>query len=155
SYVIESMTNALEQQAEELLARIDAAGGTLAAIEGGIVQREIQAAAYAAQLAVDSGTSVVVGVNRYNPNPQFLSPNPLFQLDPEIERRQIERVQSVRASRSAEDWHRSLDAVSASARDGSNLLPPILAAVEARATVGEISDALRAAFGEYREAATW
>jgi len=75
----------------------------------------------------------------------------VLRIDPEIERRQVDRVRAVRASRDQAAWRASLDAVAAAARDGSNLVPPIIQAVEARATVGEISDALRAVFGEHRE----
>jgi methylmalonyl-CoA mutase N-terminal domain/subunit len=161
SYVIETTTNALEQQAEELLDRIDRAGGTIVAIESGLIQREIQASAYRAQLAVESGEAVVVGVNKYTDQGLGIrdlglaaTSHAVFQIDPEIERRQSERVQRVRASRSADQWRAALESVSGAARDGANLLPPILAAVEARATVGEISDALRAIFGEYTETST-
>ena len=75
-------------------------------------------------------------------------------MDPDVERRQIERVRAVRAGRSAAEWQQALDAVSTAARDGANLVPPIVAAVTAKATVGEIADALRRVFGEYREAGT-
>jgi methylmalonyl-CoA mutase N-terminal domain/subunit len=78
----------------------------------------------------------------------------VFHIDPEIERQQVERVRQLRSTRDRHAWSQSIDAVVAAARDGSNLVPPIIAAVEARATVGEISDALRTVFGEYREAAT-
>ena len=79
----------------------------------------------------------------------------LFRVDPEIERRQIERLRAVRASRSTVTWRATLDAVSKAARDGSNLVPTIITAVEAGATVGEISDALRTVFGEFTETGTW
>jgi methylmalonyl-CoA mutase, N-terminal domain len=166
SYAIESLTNAIERGAEEILARIAAAGGTLAAIERGLIQREIQESAYRAQLAIDAGAAVVVGVNRFaveekksaddsgdrggNGSPPIL----LFAVDPDIERQQIERLCAVRASRSAVAWRNALDGVTAAAHDGSNLVPPIIAAVEANATVGEISDAMRAVFGEFKETAT-
>ena len=74
-----------------------------------------------------------------------------FRVDPEIERRQIERVRAVRAGRSRETWHAAIAGVETAARDGSNLVPPIIAAVEARATLGEIADAMRRVFGEYQE----
>src|SRR5437899_1930673 len=97
SYAIESLTDEIERGAEELLARIERAGGTLAAIEAGFIQREIQESAYRAQLAVDSGQTVVVGVNRFKTGSGV---RPLFAVDPDVERRQIERVRAVRASRS-------------------------------------------------------
>jgi len=169
AYTIEVMTNQIERDAEALLTRIDEAGGTLAAIESGLIQREIQESAYRAQVAVDAGESIVVGVNRYTEkgtgvfsgeakatpesqqNAGETDSRPLFQLDPEIERQQIARVRAVRAGRSAEVWRTAVAAVTAAARDGHNLVPPIVAAVEAHATIGEISDALRDVFGEYEE----
>jgi methylmalonyl-CoA mutase N-terminal domain/subunit len=152
SYAIEALTNAIEKGARAILDRIERGGGTLAAIESGLIQREIQESAYRAQVAVDSGQAVVVGVNRFAEKGD-ISP-PLFQLDAEVERRQIERLRAVRASRSADVWRAALDAVTAAARDGSNLVPPIVAAVEAKATLGEIADAMRAVFGEFEETAT-
>jgi methylmalonyl-CoA mutase N-terminal domain/subunit len=163
SYAIEKLTNDIEAGAQEILDRIERAGGALAAIEAGLIQREIQESAYRAQLAVDSGASTVVGVNEFSVDSeresnsavaQKTTPDPLFAIDPEVERRQIERVRALRASRSADAWRTALDAVSHAARDGSNLVPPIIAAVEAKATVGEIADAMRQVFGEYEETAT-
>jgi methylmalonyl-CoA mutase, N-terminal domain len=150
SYAVESLTNAIEQGAAALIARIDAAGGTLAAIETGFIQRDIQEAAYRAQVAVDSGTDVVVGVNRYAD--ESAPSAPVFQIDPEVERTQIARVQALRASRDAPVCMAALAAVAGAATEGANLVPPIIAAVEARATVGEIADALRGVFGEFTEA---
>jgi methylmalonyl-CoA mutase N-terminal domain/subunit len=165
SYAIEALTNTIERGAREILDRIEQAGGTLAAIESGLIQREIQESAYRAQLAVDKGQSIVVGVNRFgDPGPDpgtdpGTSPGTrvgpaLFSVDADVERRQIERVRAVRASRDAESCQRALAAVSTAAREGQNLVVPIVTAVEARATVGEISDTLRNVFGEYAETAT-
>ena len=163
SYAIESMTNEIERGAEEILARIAAAGGTLAAIETGMIQREIQESAYRAQLAVDAGSAVVVGVNKFatgSASGAASAPGgaandsraqSLFAVDPDVERQQIERVRAVRASRSEHEWRTALDGVAEAARTGSNLVPPIVAAVEAKATVGEIADAMRAVFGEHEE----
>ena len=152
SFAIETMTNDIERDAIELLARIDRHGGTLTAIETGFIQRQIQESAYAAQLAVDSGESVVVGVNRFTDSQR--GGVPLFHVDAEGERRQIERVRAVRAGRSRSAWEAAIDGVSHAAREGGNLVPPIIAAVLAHATVGEIADAMRLAFGVYTEAAT-
>jgi len=154
SYAIEQLTNQIEAGAVALLERIDKMGGTLAAIENGFIQREIQESAYRAQVAIDSGDAVVVGVNRFadDDSSQRTGP-PVFRIDPEIERRQSECVRSLRASRDRTAWQQSVDAVATAAGDGSNLVPRIIAAVEAKATVGEIADAMRAVFGEYREAA--
>ena len=156
SYAIEALTNDIEREARELLDRIERTGGTLAAIESGMIQREIQESAYRAQMAVESGEAVVVGVNRFVDSraPGSRPAASVFRLDPEIERRQIERVRGVRASRDAAECRSALEAVSRAARGPDNLVPPVIAAVEARATVGEISDALRAEFGEYRETST-
>jgi methylmalonyl-CoA mutase, N-terminal domain len=149
SYVIEELTDRIEREATALIARIDGLGGTLASIESGFIQREIQDAAYRAQQRIDSGDSVVVGVNRYQT--EAAQPIATMQIDPAMEARQIARVRQVRGSRDAGAWRAALDAVSAAARGTDNLVPPIIAAVEARATVGEISDAMRAVFGEHRE----
>jgi methylmalonyl-CoA mutase N-terminal domain/subunit len=154
SYAIESLTSRIEQEAEDLLARIDQAGGTLVAIETGFVQRAVQESAYRAQVAIDAGETVVVGVNRHT-DKQERAPVNIFSPDPEVERRQIERVRELRAGRSAGEWGTALAAVSRAARDGSNLVPPIVAAVDAQATVGEIADALRDVFGEFTETATF
>ena len=152
SYVVEKLTNDIEAGAEALLARVDRAGGTLTAIETGLIQREIQESAYRAQLAVDAGASIVVGVNRFiDGNGASID---TLRIDPDVERRQIERVRTVRAGRSAEAHLSALAGVTDAARDGSNLVPAIIAAVEARATVGEIADAMRVVFGEYAETAT-
>jgi methylmalonyl-CoA mutase N-terminal domain/subunit len=150
SYVIETLTNAIEQGAEEILAKVERAGGTLAAIEAGLIQRDIQESAYRAQLDVDAGTATVVGVNRFAAEATG-APMATLTIDPEIERQQIERVRAVRAGRGESEWRDALAAVSKAARDGSNLVPAIVTAVEARATVGEIADSMRAVFGEYKE----
>jgi len=153
SYAIETMTNAIERGAEEILAKIERAGGTLAAIEAGLIQRDIQESAYRAQLDVDSGAATVVGVNRFAAETTG-PPMATLTIDPEIERQQIERVRAVRASRSDADWREARAAVSAAARNGENLVPAIVAAVEARATVGEIADSMRDVFGEYKESSS-
>jgi methylmalonyl-CoA mutase, N-terminal domain len=159
SYAIESMTDEIERAAKAILDRIEHAGGTLAAIETGLMQREIQESAYRAQLAIDGGDSVVVGVNRFVSAPiqgpvPSTGDRPLLRIDAEVEERQIERVRAVRAGRSSAEWQAACDRVGATARDGGNLVPPIIAAVEARATLGEIADAMRSVFGEYQETAT-
>jgi methylmalonyl-CoA mutase N-terminal domain/subunit len=149
SYAIEALTDRIEQEASDLLARIDASGGTLAAIESGLIQREIQESAYRAQQAIDSGDAVVVGVNRFTTEgaPRI----EVFQIDPAMEQQQADRVRQVRASRDRSAWSQSLTAVGRAARDGDNVMPHIIRAVECQATVGEISDVLRQAFGEHEE----
>jgi methylmalonyl-CoA mutase, N-terminal domain len=149
SYAIEALTDRIEREAKALLARIDGLGGTLASIESGFIQREIQDAAYQAQQRVDSGENVVVGVNRYTSDqPSSID---TLAIDPAMEARQIERIRQVRAARDPGAWRSALDAVSAAAAGTDNLVPPVIHAVEAYATVGEISDAMRAVFGEHRE----
>ncbi len=153
SYTIERLTDTLERQAVAILDRIDRLGGTLSAIEQGWIQREIQDAAYRSQQAVDRVEQVVVGVNRFESDDRGAPPSvpDAFQLDPDIEARQVERLRQVRAGRSEAEWRQALDAVAAAAHDGTNLVPPIVAAVQALATIGEISDTLRRVFGEYVE----
>jgi methylmalonyl-CoA mutase N-terminal domain/subunit len=149
SYVIEKLTDAIETQAGEYLRKIAALGGMVRAIESGYVQREIQQAAYEYQQAIEKGDRVVVGVNHYVDKTSG-SP-PLLRIDPEIERSQVERLAKLRARRNASRMESTLRGVEETARTGRNLLPAILDAVKAYATVGEISDALRRVFGEYQE----
>ena len=149
SWAIEHLTNTVEQDAIVLLDRIDRRGGGLAAVEDGFIQREIQESAYRAQQAVDAGEVVVVGVNAFTSDEPL--PIEILRLDPQLETDQVERVRTVRASRAPEPCRSAIDRVTEAARDGSNLVPPIITAVESLATVGEIADALRVVFGEYRE----
>ena len=149
SYHLETLTNEIEAGAQALLARIDAVGGTLSAIETGFIQRQVQDSAYKAQLAVDAGEAVVVGVNRFQTDDA--SSIEVFRVDPELERQQCERTQKVRADRDGGRWKSALDAVALAAKGHDNLVPLIVTAVEAQATVGEIADTLRGVFGEYRE----
>jgi methylmalonyl-CoA mutase N-terminal domain/subunit len=149
AFAVEELTDTIEAGARALLERIDAAGGTLAAIEAGLIQREIQDSAYKAQLAIDQGQAVVVGVTRYATDKR--STIDVLAIDPEVERRQVERVRAVRAARDRAAWRAALDAVAAAAQSTDNLVPAIITAVEARATIGEISDTLRAVFGEHKE----
>jgi methylmalonyl-CoA mutase, N-terminal domain len=152
SYYVESLTNELEAAAWAYLDEIEAMGGTLAAIERGFQQREIQEAAYRVQRAIDTGDQVVVGVNRFTDDEPATPPT--HRIDPEGERRQVERVRTVRAERSAEAWTAAMDQLERVARADGNLMPPILEAVRAYATVGEISDRLRVTWGEHRELIT-
>jgi methylmalonyl-CoA mutase N-terminal domain/subunit len=150
SYYVEQLTDKIERGAQDYLARIDALGGTLAAIEKGWIQAEIQNAAYEFQQEVERGEKIVVGVNRFQQeNEGSLT---ALRIDPEIERQQVERLRQVRASRDQAAVNLRLDALEQTARGSDNLMPKILAACEAFATVGEMSDRLRKVFGEYREA---
>ena len=149
SYLVEEQTGRIEREARTLLDRIEALGGTLMAIEAGFIQRQIQDAAYRDQQAIDAGTSIVVGVNRFV---DAAAPGvEVFRIDPEVERQQIARVRAVRAGRSESEWRAALAAVEQAARGADNLVPPIIAAVEHHATLGEIADTLRSVFGEYQD----
>ena len=150
SYAIEELTDDIERGAEDLIGQIERAGGTLTAIETGFIQRQIQESAYRAQLAIDAGEAVVVGVNEFTDEAEEGRAGvAVFRVDPELERCQIDRVRTLRAGRDAGACVRSLAGVSDAAGSGANLMPPIIAAVEAKATVGEISDAMRSVFGEH------
>jgi methylmalonyl-CoA mutase N-terminal domain/subunit len=150
SHYIEQLTDSIEAEAVQYLERIDGIGGTLAAIERGYIQAEIQNAAYEFQRSVDRAETIVVGVNRFQQN--GAQPFPSFHLDPALEQQQIERLREVRASRSATDVSARLAALERAASGTENLMPHILDCAAALATVGEISDRLRMVFGEYREA---
>jgi methylmalonyl-CoA mutase, N-terminal domain len=149
SYFIESLTDEIEKRAAEYLGKIEVMGGMLRAIERGFVQREIQNAAFESQQAVDCGEAVVVGVNRFELEEE--RPIPIQRIDPALEPKQIERVRALRARRDAQPCQAALQGVEDAARSGVNLMPRIIAAVEAFASVGEISDAMRRVFGEYKE----
>jgi methylmalonyl-CoA mutase N-terminal domain/subunit len=146
---IEELTDAIERGVDEYLARIDAMGGTLRAIEEGYIQSEIQNAAYEYQRAVESGERILVGVNRFQQADERAVP--VFRIDPALERAQVEKLRQVRASRSQSAVTERLAALETAARTGTNLMPAILDAADAYATVGEASGKLRLVFGEYRE----
>ena len=150
SIFIEGLTDRIEKGAEEYLQRIDAMGGTLAAIEKGWIQAEIQNAAYEYQRRVERGEKIVVGVNRFRQDGE--TSLAALRIDSNIERQQVERLRAVRASRNQTEVVARLGALERAARGSDNLMPPIVAACEALATVGEISDRLRKVFGEYRDA---
>ncbi len=151
SYYLEKLTSEIEHGVRELLDRIDAIGGTLAAIESGYIQRHIQDSAYKAQLAIDKGDAVVVGVNRYQTDgPAHIE---MFALDAALEAQQRDRVRALRARRDEPRWKAALAGVEHAAKGSDNLVPAIIGAVEANSTVGEIADTLRAVFGEFKEIA--
>jgi methylmalonyl-CoA mutase, N-terminal domain len=149
SYAVEHLTNELERRATEYITKIDEMGGMLAAIEAGYVQREIERAAYEYQKAVEAQAEVVVGVNKFQVAEE--RPIPTLKIDPATERAQADRVRRVRAERNTDAATAALDKVEQAARSGENLMPRIVAAVEAYATLGEIADRMRAVFGEYRD----
>ena len=150
AFAVEAATDTLEQEAEQLLDRIESRGGALKAIEQGEIQRAIQESAYRHQKQVESGERVVVGVNRFREGDED-PPSDLLRIDPAVERDQVERVRALRARRAPGPWKASLEAVVARARSGENVMPAVIEAVMAQATVGEIAGALREVFGEYRE----
>jgi methylmalonyl-CoA mutase, N-terminal domain len=149
SYAIEHLTNEIEKGALAYIEKIDSLGGMLRAIESGFVQTEIQKAAYDYQRAVEAKEQVVVGVNDFVAEEERGIPT--LRIDPQIEREQIQRLQALRAKREGSKAKAAIAELERRAAMNENLLPAILGAVEAYATVGEISDALRRAFGEYRE----
>jgi methylmalonyl-CoA mutase N-terminal domain/subunit len=149
SYAIESLTNEIERGAEAYIEKIDAMGGMLRAIESGFVQGEIQRAAYEYQRSVERCEQIVVGVNEFVAEQERGIPT--LRMDPEIERMQIARLQSLRAKRDGARVQVALAELARRAGTAENLVPAILTAVECYATVGEISDTLRQTFGEYQE----
>lgn len=150
SYTIEKLTNQLQQAAEEYLNKIDEMGGMLRAIDRGFVQREIQQAAYEYQSAIENGSQVIVGVNRYQE--EAGREIPILKIDPEIEHGQVKRLQKLRARRDRNRVEAALREIEATAKSERNLMPAILQAVIAFATVGEISEILGRVFGQYKEA---
>jgi methylmalonyl-CoA mutase N-terminal domain/subunit len=154
AYAIEALTSEIEERATALLGEIDARGGMVAAIEAGYPQREIERRAFEHQRGVETGTRVVVGVNRFTEDAAdpASSPPALHRVDPAVEAEQVDRLARLRATRDAASSARALDAVSVAARGTANLLPALVEAVKARATLGEIADRLRTLFGEYRTA---
>ena len=158
SYYVEALTDELQARAQRYLdtiAGFDTSGkgmGMLQAIEQGYVQREIQAAAYEYQRQVETGDAIVVGVNRFVSEAEERN-TPVQRIDESLEQRQVERVRALRLRRDRGPWEAALRGVEEAARGQENLMPRILEAVEAEATVGEVADALRRCFGEYRERA--
>ena len=150
SYFIESLTDELERRAEEYVAAIDKVGGAVRAIELGYQQREIHNAAFRYQQEIESKDRIIVGVNEFTlaeePMPEIL------KIDPALEERQRRKVAGVRAERSQAAATKAIERVEATARDGGNLMPAIVDAVRAYATLGEISDAMRRVFGEHHPA---
>ena len=149
SYAIESLTNEIEAGALAYIEKIDKQGGVLRSIESGYIQGEIQKAAYEYQRAVESKEQIVVGVNDFIAEEE--RPVPTMRIDSDIERAQVARVQALRAKRDNFKTNSALAELARRAATTENLVPAILTAVEAYATVGEISDALRKVFGEYQE----
>jgi methylmalonyl-CoA mutase N-terminal domain/subunit len=152
SYFVESLTDELERAAQQYLDEISAMGGALAAIDRGYQQRQIQEAAYRVQREIEEGSRIVVGVNRYQDG-QSSAPR-LQRIDPDAERSQVAGVREVRAGRDASACEAALDRLEGAAGGSDNLVPAVIEAVKADATLGEISDRLRVAWGQHRELLT-
>ena len=151
SYFVEDLTNRIEAEASDYINKIDEMGGMLAAIERGYPMREIAEASYAYQQQLERRERVIVGVNEFVASED--RPLPLHKIDPAVERRQLERLAQLRATRDRAAVQRALDALSRVTEAGGNTMPAIVEAVEARVTLGEICDVFRAVYGEYRESA--
>ena len=147
SVVVEALTDDLEREATRIIADVDDMGGAVAAIEAGFFQDRIGASAYAAQLAVERGETVIVGTNRFTSDEAFEMET--MKVPDSIRATQSERLAALRDARDEAEWTAAMDAVEAAARGTDNLMPRILRAVEARATVGEIANRLRTVWGEY------
>jgi methylmalonyl-CoA mutase, N-terminal domain len=150
SYYLEWLTNELEQRARDYLNKIDDMGGAIEAIERGFMQREIHNAAFAYQREIESKERIVVGVNNFTSG--YEPAGDILKVNPAIEEKQRNRVTRVRTERDQRAAQTSLARIEQAARDGSNLMPPIIDAVRAWATLGEIADAMRRVFGEYQPA---
>jgi methylmalonyl-CoA mutase N-terminal domain/subunit len=147
SYYVEALTDELEARAWELIGTVDEAGGAVAAVEQGLVQEQIEQSAYRWQQQVESGERVIVGVNRFVAEGE--EPIELHRIDPESERRQLERTARVRAERNAGEAEAALGRVLEAARGTENMLLPMREALRARCTVGEICGVLRGEWGEH------
>jgi methylmalonyl-CoA mutase, N-terminal domain len=152
SYALEALTDSLEAKATDYLQKIDGIGGMLAAIESGWVQKEIQESAYQYQRSIEKKERIVVGVNEYRMEEG--KSIPIHTVDPALEQAQVNTLQRIRRERSAETVQRCLEQLESAAKTDQNLMPFILEAVEAYASIGEISDAFRRVHGEFLEAPT-
>jgi len=148
SFYVERLTDEIEERAMDYIRKIDEMGGSPRAIEMGFIQKEIQEAAYTYQKEIESGERVVVGVNRFQvQEPPFKG---ILRVDPAVRQRQVERLERIRKHREAGKVGRALEALHKAAQSTENILPHILEAVRAQATLGEICDVLRDVFGEYQ-----
>jgi methylmalonyl-CoA mutase, N-terminal domain len=150
SWAVESMTDEIEKRALAYLDEIEKLGGLVSAIEKAYPQKEIERRAYEHQRAVEARERIVVGVNEYVLTEE--EPVPVAKIDPALEREQCARVAATRSRRNAAEHARALTTLDDAAQGTANLLPPIVGAVKALATVGEIADVLRKRFGEYHPA---
>jgi len=149
SYFLENLTDRIEEGVNNYLQRIDAMGGALEAIRQGFVQSEIARSAYNYQVAVDAGEQVIVGVNKYTTKEEE-SPG-ILEVDESVQKKQIERLTILKRERDNKRVKEALEQIRQTAKSEENIMPVLIEAVKAYATVGEISDVLRDVFGEYRE----
>jgi methylmalonyl-CoA mutase N-terminal domain/subunit len=150
SYLIEAMTDEIERKAADYIAKIDALGGVVKAIEAGYMQKEIGESAFRYQRAIEDGSEVVVGVNKFTVKEE--APKNLLRVDKAVEDFQKSKLAKVKAERDAAKTKAALETLRRTAVDGGNVVEPIFAAVKTYATLGEISDTLRGVYGEYTEA---
>jgi methylmalonyl-CoA mutase N-terminal domain/subunit len=152
AYYLEKLTEEIHERAAEYISRIDEMGGAASAIEKGFIQKEIQESAYRYQREIENGERVVVGVNRFQAEEE--KPTNLLRVDPSVRLSQIEKLKRVRAERDHDRVTKTLADLKSCAEGKGNLMIPILAAVKAYATLGEICDTLRLVFGEYQQVKT-
>jgi methylmalonyl-CoA mutase N-terminal domain/subunit len=148
SYFIEALTSEIEQKALELIHKIDAMGGSVAAIEQGFIQEEIARSAYEHQRQVETGQKIIVGVNKFQVNDE--EPIPILKVDDSIRQVQSEKLRVLRNSRNPARCDNILQQLNDSATNGENIMPVVIEAVESHCTLGEIADTLREVFGEYK-----
>jgi methylmalonyl-CoA mutase, N-terminal domain len=148
SYFVETLTSQVEQKALDLIAKIDAMGGSISAIEQGFMQNEIARSAYEYQRNIESAEKIIVGVNKFVVNETNQVPG--FKIDDSIRDLQTAKLQSLKQMRDVQKVQKSLNAIAHAAAGSANLMPLVIEAVENYCTLGEISDCLRKQFGEYR-----
>jgi methylmalonyl-CoA mutase N-terminal domain/subunit len=149
SYYIEELTKQIEEQAQALMNKIDELGGVITCIEEGFIQQEIETASYEYQKEVESGDRIIVGMNAFQVDENVKIP--LLRIDPIVEQEQVERLIRLKKERHNDDVRSSLNRLRDAAQKADNLMPPILDAVKAYATLGEICNIFREVFGEYRD----
>lgn len=147
SFFVESLTDEMEKQAQSIMDQIDAMGGSVEAIENGFMQEQIAKSAYAYQKAIESGEKIIVGVNKFTQ--PTADPIPVFKIDSSIQQTQIDKLTTYRNIRDQQKAVTCLENIRVAAINGTNLMPPVIAAVEQHCTLGEIADELRKVFGEY------
>jgi methylmalonyl-CoA mutase N-terminal domain/subunit len=152
SFYIEHLTTTIEEKAMDYIRQIDKLGGAAAAIEKGFIQREIQESAFRYQKSVETGDRVVVGINKFQT--QEPSPSGLLKVDPAVQKQQIQKILQLKQSRDNTKVLSCLAQLKKTAEGQDNLMPPIIEAVRAYATLGEICDTLRSVFGEYTAVST-